>query len=93
MRVGGGERYANVLQVKDGETGGQGLLQLIGLVRVEDTQRVQVRLAPNFELHDILGAFNLDAPGVLAASREQEVLDLHDLLGHGGGRSCTTPGG
>jgi hypothetical protein len=69
-----------------GEAGGQGLLQLVGLVGVEDGQGVEVLGAPHFELDDILGALDLDAPGVLAPGREEEVLDLVDLLRHGGGR-------
>lgn len=70
----------------DGEAGGQGLLQLVGLVRVEDGQGVEVLGAAYFELDDILGAFDLDTPGVLAPGGEQEVLDLADLLRHGGRR-------
>lgn len=74
----------------DGEAGRQRLLQLVGLVSVEDGQGVEVLGAPDFELDDILGAFDLDAPGVLAPGGEQEVLDLADLLRHGGRRSFTT---
>lgn len=67
----------------DSKTRGQGLLQLISLVGVEDAQGVQVLGAPDFELDDILGALDLDAPGVLAPGRQEEVLDFVDLLRHG----------
>ena len=73
----------------DCEAGGKRLLQLVGLVGVEDTQGVEVLAAPDFELDYILAALDLDAPGVLAAGREQEVLDLVDLLPHGDG--CNSP--
>jgi len=53
-----------------GEARGQGLLQLVSLVGVEDGQGVEVLGAPHFELDDILGALDLDAPGVLAPSGE-----------------------
>lgn len=66
----------------DSEAGRQGLLQLVGLLGVEDTESVEVLLAPDFKLDDILGALDFDAPGVLAPGREQEVLDLADLLPH-----------
>jgi hypothetical protein len=58
------------LQVVDGKTGGQRLLQLVGLIGVEHAQGVEVLGAPDFELDDILGALDLDAPGVLAPSGE-----------------------
>ena len=73
----------------DCEAGGKRLLQLVGLVGVEDAQGVEVLAAPDFELDYILAALDLDAPGVLAAGREQEVLDLVDLLPHGDG--CNSP--
>jgi len=74
----------------DGEAGRQRLFQLVGLVSVGDGQGVEVLRAPDFELDDILGAFDLDAPGVLAPGGEQEILDLADLLRHGGKRSSFT---
>ena len=70
-----------------GETRGQRLLQLVGLVGVKDGQGVEVLGAPDFELDDILGALDFDALGILAPGGEQEVLDLADLLRHGGRRS------
>ena len=72
----------------DGETGRERLLQLVGLVGVEDAQGVEVLAAPDFELHHILAALDLDAPGVLAPGREQEILDLIDLLAHRGWPAC-----
>ena len=68
----------------DGKTGGQRLLQLVGFFGVEDAEGVEVLGAPDFELDDILGALDLDAPGVLAPRRQEEVLDLINLLRHGG---------
>lgn len=73
----------------DCEARGKRLLQLVSLVGVEDAQGVEVLAAPDFELDYILAALDLDAPGVLAAGREEEVLDLVDLLPHGGG--CCSP--
>lgn len=75
------------LQVVHGETGGQRLLQLVGLVGVEDGQGVEVLGAPDFELDDILGTLDLDASGVLTPGGEKEILDLADLLRHCGRRS------
>lgn len=70
----------------DGETGGKRLLQLVGLVGVEDAEGVEVLAAPYFELHHILAALDLDTPGVLAPGREQKILDLINLLAHCGWR-------
>ena len=63
-------------QLLHGQTGGQGLLQLLCLLFVCDDQGVKVSAASNFKLHIILIFLDLDRLGVLAAGREQEVLDF-----------------
>ncbi len=79
----GTQRWAVVeSQVLDSEARGQGLFQLVRLIGVKHTQRVEVLLAPHLELHHILASLDLHRPRVLPARRQQEVLDLTDLLRH-----------
>ena len=61
-------------------TGRQGLLELVSLVGVCDAQGVQVLAAADLELRHISRLLDLHRPGVLPPGREQEVLDLIDLL-------------
>ena len=63
------------------EPRGQRLLQLARLLGVGDDERVEVARAADLELGRAVGGL-LDADGasVLAAGREEEVLDLVDLL-------------
>ena len=63
-------------QLLHGQTGGQGLLQLLCLLFICDDQGVKVSAASNFKLHIILIFLDLDGLGVLAAGCEQEVLDF-----------------
>lgn len=59
----------------------QGLLELVSLVVVLDAEGVQIPGAPDLELGGAVGRLhNLDGAGVLAARREQELLDLFDSL-------------
>ena len=60
----------------------QRLPQLARLLGVGDDQSVEVARAADLELGDAAGGFlHADGAGVLAAGREEEVLDLVDLLG------------
>lgn len=70
------------LQVLHAQTWGQGLLQLVGLLRVKHTKCVEVLGATNLELHHILAPLNLDGSCILPSCGEKEVLDLMDLLRH-----------
>lgn len=70
-----------------GRTWWEGLLELVGLVGIEDAERVEVPGAANLELDGVLGPLDPHRPRVLPARRQQEVLDLVDLLRHGG-RLC-----
>ena len=59
----------------------QGLLELVSLVAVLDAQGVQVPGAPDLELGGTVARLlDLHGAGVLAARREQELLDLFDSL-------------
>ena len=68
------------LDLLDGQTRGQGLLELVRLVGVVDAQRVQVLRAPHLELGARPGLLDLDAARILTARRQEEILDLVDLL-------------
>lgn len=68
------------LDLLDGQTRGQGLLELVRLVGVVDAQRVQVLRAAHLELGARPGLLDLHALRILAARREEEILDLVDLL-------------
>lgn len=73
------------LELLDLEAGGQGLLQLLGLLLVGNLEGVQEPGAPDLEL-DVLGVLlDLDALGVLAPGLQEEVLDLLDFARHGAG--------
>ena len=63
-----------------GRTWWEGLLELVGLVGVEDAERVEVPGAAHLELDGVLGPLDPHRPRVLPARRQQEVLDLVDLL-------------
>jgi hypothetical protein len=56
-----------VSQVLYSKAGGQGLLQLVRLIAVKHTQRIEVLLAPHLELHHILAALYLHGTRVLPA--------------------------
>lgn len=56
------------------------MLQLVCLVRVRDTECIEVPAAPNFELGDISRLLDLHRPGVLAPSGKEKLLDLFDLF-------------
>jgi hypothetical protein len=58
----------------------EGLLELVGLVGVEDAEGVEVAGAAHLELDGVLGPLDPHRPRVLAPRRQQEVLDLVDLL-------------
>lgn len=61
-------------------TWGERLLELVGLVGVEDAEGVEVLGAPNLELDGVLGPLDPHRPRVLPPRRQEEVLDLVDLL-------------
>lgn len=61
-------------------TGGQRLLELLGLLLVGNDQGVEVARAAHLELGVLGVLLDLDRLGVLPARLQQEVLDLHDLL-------------
>eukprot|EP01104_Vermistella_antarctica_P017626 TRINITY_DN626_c0_g1_i1.p2 TRINITY_DN626_c0_g1~~TRINITY_DN626_c0_g1_i1.p2 ORF type:complete len:108 (+),score=6.12 TRINITY_DN626_c0_g1_i1:81-404(+) len=48
------------LDVLDGQPRGEGLLQLVNLLRVSDGESVQVATASHLELGDVLGLLDLD---------------------------------
>jgi len=56
------------------------LLELGGLVGVVDAEGVEVPGAANLELDGALGPLDPHRPRVLPPRRQQEVLDLVDLL-------------
>ena len=58
----------------------EGLLELVGLVRVGDAQGVQVLGAPDLELGHVARLLDLDGASILPASRQEEVLDFVYLL-------------
>ena len=63
------------------EPRGQRLLELARLLGVGDDERVEVARAADLELGDpTRGLLDADGAGVLATGREEEVLDLVDLL-------------
>lgn len=63
------------------ESGGQRLLELVGLLGVGDDESVEVARAAHLELgHSAGGLLDAHGAGILAAGREEEVLDLVDLL-------------
>ena len=62
-------------------TGRKRLLELVGLVRVGNAERVQVLGAADLELGDPVALLDLDALRVLSARRQEELLDVVDLLG------------
>jgi len=63
------------------EPRGQRLLELARLLGVGDNERVEVARAADLELGDpTRGLLDADGTGVLATGREEEVLDLVDLL-------------
>lgn len=72
-------------------TGGQGLLQFLGLLFVCDDQGVKVSAAPNFKLHIILIFLDLDRFGILSSGFEQEVFDLLNFgkLSYEAWRACS----
>eukprot|EP00275_Glaucocystis_incrassata_P000459 EC119323.1.p1 GENE.EC119323.1~~EC119323.1.p1 ORF type:complete len:109 (-),score=14.44 EC119323.1:23-349(-) len=72
------------LQILHSQAWGKGLLELVGLLRVCDTQRVQIPTASDFELRYTSRLLDLDRLGVLPTSRQQEVLDFVNLLRHFG---------
>ena len=61
-------------------TWGEGLLQLVSLLRVEDTEGVQVLGAAHLELHNIFAPLDFHRASILPYSSKEEVLDLMDLL-------------
>ena len=56
------------------------LLELVGLVGVVDAEGVEVLGAAHLELDGVLGPLDPHRPRVLPPRRQQEVLDLVDLL-------------
>jgi hypothetical protein len=56
------------------------LLQLVGLLSIEDTEGVQVLGAAHLELDNILAPLDLHGTSILPPRSEKEVLDLMDLL-------------
>lgn len=64
-------------------TGGQGLLQFLGLLFVCDDQGVKVSAAPNFKLHIILIFLDLDRFGIFSSDYEQEILVPLNFARHG----------
>lgn len=56
------------------------LLELVGLVGVVDAEGVEVPGAAHLELDGALGPLDPHGPRVLPPRRQQEVLDLVDLL-------------
>ena len=56
------------------------LLELVGLVGVVDAEGVEVLGAAHLELDGVLGTLDPHRPRVLPPRRQQEVLDLVDLL-------------
>ena len=58
----------------------EGLLELVGLVRVGDAQGVQVLGAPDLELGHVARLLDLDGASILPASRQEEILDFVYLL-------------
>jgi hypothetical protein len=61
-------------------TWGQRLLQLVGLLGVEDAEGVQVPRATDLELDSVFAPLDPHGAGVLPPRGEKEVLDLMDLL-------------
>lgn len=61
-------------------TGRERLLELVGLVGVVDAEGVEVPGAAHLELDGALGPLDPHRPRVLPPRRQQEVLDLVDLL-------------
>lgn len=65
---------------KQSRTGGETLLQLVGLVQVRHAQGVEVLATPHLELHTVVRLLDLDGLGILPPRGEEEILDLLDLL-------------
>lgn len=65
---------------KQGHTGGERRLQLVGLLGIANHQGVQVLAAAHLELGVVLVLLDRDVLRVLATHRQQEVLDLVQLL-------------
>ena len=70
----------STLDVLDRQARRQRLLQLVGLLEVLHAERVEVLAAAHLEFDNVLRLLDLDGLGVLPARRQQEVLDLADLL-------------
>lgn len=78
----------DTLNLLDSQTWRERLLELVGLVGVVDAEGVEVPGAAHLELDGVLGPLDPHRPRVLPPCRQQEVLDLVDLLRH-----CGSPGG
>ena len=57
------------------------MLQFIGLVSIGDPESVQIAAAADLELCDVSALLDFHSFCILAACREQELLDFSDLLG------------
>jgi len=71
-----------LLQLLDGESGREGLLQLLCLFAILNHQSVEVTAASHLELGVALVLLDLDGLGVLPPRRQQKVLDFLNLLRH-----------
>ena len=68
------------MSIKAVLTWGKRLLQLVCLLSIKDAEGVQVLGAAHLELDGVLGPLDPHQPRVLPPRRQQEVLDLVDLL-------------
>ncbi len=80
MSVWGRQRQINRFSSFQLLTRGQGLLELVSLVGVGHAEGVEVARAADLELGHVAGLLDLHRPGVLAARRKEELLDLLNLL-------------
>jgi hypothetical protein len=62
-------------------TRGQRLLELVGLVGVGDAEGVEVPRAADLELGHLAALLDLHGPRILPPRREEELLNLLNLLG------------